>query len=300
MSSDSEANRDGADVAGFLSSSPVTVFSAGFLTYLALVVAIGAQTLFLLRQILRRDRAWTALGICFVADVVLILAGAAGVGAVAERAPWLLTALTAAGVAYLLWFGLSALRSARRGGRTLEAAAAEVRDDAWAPSAEEVALMTGRLPVVVRDVDGTGVVGTAAGGIGGPGAASGEGAAVGRSAAVAVETRRAPAHVSAAPAPAQSSVRKVVLLALSVSLLNPHAILDAVVMMGTFAQAYGDARWLYAGGALAASAVWFVVLGWGGSKLAPLMNTPRTWRIVDTVVGVLMLGLAVKIGLTLL
>lgn len=38
----------------------VTIFATGFLTYLALIVAIGAQTLFLLRQIVRRDRVWTS------------------------------------------------------------------------------------------------------------------------------------------------------------------------------------------------------------------------------------------------
>ena len=60
------------------------------------------------------------------------------------------------------------------------------------------------------------------------------------------------------------------------------------------------AKWVYVGGAVAASLVWFTALGWGGTKLAPSMDSARTWRIVDAVVGVLMLGIAVKVGLTLL
>ena len=56
----------------------VTIFATGFLTYLALIVAIGAQTLFLLRQIVRRDRVWTVLTVCFVADVALLVLGAGG------------------------------------------------------------------------------------------------------------------------------------------------------------------------------------------------------------------------------
>ncbi|WP_168168012.1 LysE/ArgO family amino acid transporter, partial [Micrococcus sp. HMSC31B01] len=98
----------------------------------------------------------------------------------------------------------------------------------------------------------------------------------------------------------QTPLPRIILLALSVSLVNPHAILDTVVMMGTFAQTFGAAKWAYVGGAVAASLVWFAALGWGGTKLAPSMDSARTWRIVDAVVGVLMLGIAVKVGLTLL
>ena len=98
----------------------------------------------------------------------------------------------------------------------------------------------------------------------------------------------------------QTPLPRIVLLALSVSFLNPHAVLDTVVMMGTFAQTYGPGKWVYVGGAVAASLVWFTALGWGGTRLAPYMNTPRTWRIVDAAVGVLMLVIAAKVGLTLL
>lgn len=277
----------------------MTAFASGFLTYLALVVAIGAQTLFLLRQSVRGDRAWTAIGICFLGDVVLLSAGTAGIGVVAQRWPWLVTALTVAGVVYLLWFALSALLSSVRGHRTLEEAAAEVRDDAWAPSAEEVAVMTGRLPVVPPAGEGRGEPGPGAVAAPetAPAAASGAAAAV---VPVAVRTRPAPAPTRPRMAAPRTPLRRLVLLSLSVSLLNPHAILDAVVMMGTFAQAFGAQKWAYAGGAIAAGALWFGLLGWGGAKLAPVMNTPRTWRVVDAVVAVLMLAIAVKVGLTLL
>ncbi|WP_248195398.1 LysE/ArgO family amino acid transporter [Micrococcus endophyticus] len=115
---------------------------------------------------------------------------------------------------------------------------------------------------------------------------------------VAVKQRVQPRRVVlSAP---QTPLPRIVLLALSVSFLNPHAILDTVVMMGTFAQTYGPGKWVYVGGAVAASLVWFTALGWGGTRLAPYMNTPRTWRIVDAAVGVLMLVIAAKVGLTLL
>ncbi|MDY6055043.1 LysE/ArgO family amino acid transporter [Micrococcus sp.] len=278
-----------------------SAFSAGFLTYLALVVAIGAQTLFLLRQVVRREHAWTALGVCFVADIVLLAVGAAGLGVAAESAPWLVTAMTAAGVVYLVLFAAGTLRSAVRGGRSLSSAAAAENPEIG-PSEADVVALTGRLPVIDpatgrlpgRD-GGTPSRGprTPAGGPVRPAAA----ARPSRGTTATLTRVRPAAGVVARP---QASKVRVVLLALSVSLLNPHAILDAVVMMGTFAQSFGEATWSYAAGAMAASAVWFGALGWGGEKLAPLMDSPRVWRAVDAVVGVLMLALAVKLGLGLL
>ncbi|MCK6095048.1 LysE family transporter [Micrococcus sp. EYE_162] len=271
------------------------IFTTGFLTYLALIVAIGAQTLFLLRQIVRRDRVGVALGVCFASDVALLAVGTAGIGVVAEHHPWIVTALTVSGVVYLLWFAVSAFRSALRGQRTLVAAAAEV-DASLAPDAVELATLTGELPRIDPRT------GTVAGGHAsrrGPESPAAMPAPQPAGAgAVAVKTRVEPRRVML-EAP-QSRLGRIVLLSLSVSLLNPHAILDTVVMMGTFAQTYGADKWLYTLGALAASAVWFVVLGWGGTKLAPSMNSPRTWRIVDAVVGTLMLGIAAKVALTLL
>ena len=287
----------------------MTIFATGFLTYLALIVAIGAQTLFLLRQIVRRDRVWTVLIVCFVGDVALLALGAAGIGVVAERWPWLVTALTVAGVVYLVWFAAGALRSAVRGQRTL-AAAAEAEGPAVGLTDGEIAALTGELPLIDpatgrlsadftgRTAEGREVpvgagVGTGAGADddGARGAGDGSGG-------VAVKQRVQPRRVVlSAP---QTPLPRIVLLALSVSFLNPHAILDTVVMMGTFAQTYGPGKWVYVGGAVAASLVWFTALGWGGTRLAPYMNTPRTWRIVDAAVGVLMLVIAAKVGLTLL
>ena len=74
-----------------------------------------------------------------------------------------------------------------------------------------------------------------------------------------------------------------------------------LLLLGSLASAHGvDGRWWFAAGAGLGSIVWFTALGWGGTKLAPSVDSARTWRIVDAVVGVLMLGIAVKVGLTLL
>lgn len=115
--------------------------------------------------------------------------------------------------------------------------------------------------------------------------------------AVRIRSRRSRRHGGPGAARALTPVPMVVLSALSVSMLNPHAILDTVVMLGTLANAHGADKWLFAAGAVTGSATWFLTLGLGTRALAPLLDTPRTWRIVDGVVGVVMVGIAAKLAL---
>jgi L-lysine exporter family protein LysE/ArgO len=99
-----------------------TAAAYGFATGLSLIVAIGAQNAFVLRQGLRRQHVLLVVGICGVSDLVLILAGVAGVGTVVERAPQALVIVRWLGVAFLVGYGLiSALRAVR--GEHLEVAA---------------------------------------------------------------------------------------------------------------------------------------------------------------------------------
>ena len=62
-------------------------FVPGLLVGLSLIVAIGAQNAFVLRQGLRREHVGTVVAICALSDLVLILAGVAGIGTIVERAP---------------------------------------------------------------------------------------------------------------------------------------------------------------------------------------------------------------------
>lgn len=86
----------------------------GLLTGLALIVAIGAQNAFVLRQGVRREHVGPVVLVCLLSDAVLILAGTAGVGALVQAVPWLLEALRWAGAAYLLWFAATSARAALR------------------------------------------------------------------------------------------------------------------------------------------------------------------------------------------
>lgn len=85
-------------------------FFTGFALSAALIMAIGAQNVFVLRQGLRREHVGPIVLFCGCADAVLILAGVAGVGAFLAAAPQLTTLLSLGGAVFLGWYGVAALR----------------------------------------------------------------------------------------------------------------------------------------------------------------------------------------------
>lgn len=87
---------------------------AGLVTGLSLIVAIGAQNAYVLRQGLAREHIGVVVAICALSDVVLISAGVSGIGTVVERAPWALDVVRWLGVAFLTWYGVASLLRARR------------------------------------------------------------------------------------------------------------------------------------------------------------------------------------------
>jgi L-lysine exporter family protein LysE/ArgO len=89
---------------------------AGAATGLALIVAIGAQNAFVLRQGLARNHVGLVVAICAVSDVLLIVGGVVGIGTVVEQAPWALAVVRWLGAAFLTWYGLASLRRALRPG----------------------------------------------------------------------------------------------------------------------------------------------------------------------------------------
>jgi L-lysine exporter family protein LysE/ArgO len=89
---------------------------AGFLTGLSLIVAIGAQNAFVLRQGLLRQHVGAVVVVCAVSDLVLITAGVAGIGAVVQHAPRAITLVTWLGVAFLTAYGVRSLWRARHAG----------------------------------------------------------------------------------------------------------------------------------------------------------------------------------------
>lgn len=99
----------------------LTALTTGFLASLGLIVAIGAQNAWVLRQGLRREHVALVVGICVACDIALMSAGTAGFGALQATAPWALDVLRWGGVAYLTGFAAASLRSALRSRDRLEA-----------------------------------------------------------------------------------------------------------------------------------------------------------------------------------
>lgn len=84
----------------------------GFSTGLSLIVAIGAQNAFVLRQGIRKEHVLLTVTLCTLSDILLIAAGVTGIGIVVERAPWILVVARIGGTAFLVCYALFALRRA--------------------------------------------------------------------------------------------------------------------------------------------------------------------------------------------
>lgn len=82
----------------------------GFLTGLSLIVAIGAQNAFVLRQGLLRKHVLVMVLICAICDATLIALGVLGLGALISALPWLLEVIRWVGVAFLVWYGSTSLK----------------------------------------------------------------------------------------------------------------------------------------------------------------------------------------------
>ncbi|MBF9043927.1 LysE family transporter [Rhodobacterales bacterium HKCCE4037] len=197
-------------------------FTAGFALSFSLILAIGAQNAFVLRQGIRRLHVAPVVAVCCLSEAVLIFSGVAGFGVVAEAAPWALEAMRWGGAAFLVVYGLRSLHAA------------------W--------------------------------------------------------TSQDALKAEGAP---EQSLAAALTTTLLLTWANPHVYLDTVGLIGAVAATYGDGRWIFGTGALAASCLFFLILGYGARALAPVFAKPKAWMWLDVIVGLTMLALAVKLALNL-
>ncbi len=194
-------------------------FLSGLATGMTLIVAIGAQNVFILRQGCRREHIGTTVLICLLSDVVLILAGVAGFGALLALAPWFTSVARIGGAGFLVVYSFFAAR------RALSA------------SSMDAQTTTAAIPQ-----------------------------------------------------------RTAALTALALTWLNPHVYLDTVVLLGSIAASQGNTgRWIFGAGAVLASTVWFFCLGFGARYLQRFFTNPKSWRVLDASVAILMLILAASL-----
>lgn len=91
----------------------------------------------------------------------------------------------------------------------------------------------------------------------------------------------------------QPAQRSVMIKALAVTLLNPHVYLDTVVLLGSVSVQFAPHRLSFALGAMTASVIWFFSLGFIARLLTPLFRRPVTWKVLDILIGLIMVTLAV-------
>ena len=196
----------------------MTAFLSGLTLGLGLIIAIGAQNAFVLRQGLKREHVFWVCLVCALSDAVLIAAGVAGFGFIIERFPWLIEAMRYGGAAFLIIYGVRSVLAAFRSTETLEAAAS-----------------------------------------------------------------------------AAGSLRKAILTCLAFTWLNPHVYLDTVVLLGSISTQFGDARPLFAAGAMLGSFGFFFSLGYGARLLRPLFANVTAWRLLDGATALVMFAIAARL-----
>lgn len=191
----------------------------GFFASSGLIIAIGAQNAFVIRQgILRQHLFITAL-LCSVLDSFLISLGVLGFGRLLDGIPDLLFWAKYFAIGYLLLYGALSLKSAL--------------------TKKSTELLT---PTSTY------------------------------------------------------SLKRTVLIILALTLLNPHAYLDTVVLLGSIASQQEPHLQIFFGlGAVGASFSWFFGLSYGTTKLSRLLNTARALKIMDTVVAFIMWTIATSL-----
>jgi L-lysine exporter family protein LysE/ArgO len=237
---------------------PLSSALAGLGLGLSLIIAIGAQNVFVLRQGIRREHVFAVAAICALSDLALIIVGVSGIGAVLTAVPWLVEVIRWAGAAFLVGYGVLAARRALR------------------PSGE--ALLAGGDASEATDASGT-----ADARAGTPAASAGPGASAAPTATLA--------------RPATTTLATAVLTCLALTWLNPHVYLDTVFLLGSVANTHGDGRWAFAAGAGVASIVWFFGLAYGARLLGGVLASRRAWRVLDGLIAVVMVVLGVLLVL---
>ena len=191
----------------------ITGFSIGF----SLILAIGAQNAFVLKQGLIRQNVFLVCLICAASDAILITLGVSGFGEIITEYPIIERLARIGGALFLFTYGVLNLYSA------------QTKTHAMEPTKK-----------------------------------------------------------------IQTSKRKTILTCLGFTWLNPHVYLDTVVMLGSISTQFENTA-AFALGAISASFVFFFSLGFGASKLTRYFEKPKTWRVLENLIGVLMIFLGIAL-----
>ncbi len=186
----------------------------GLLAGFSLIIAIGAQNAFVIRQGLTKKYVLLTILICAFSDAILIALGASGLGALIKSNKNILEFVRWFGVIYLLWFAFKSAKSVFK---------KEVLNSAGEASADR---------------------------------------------------------------------KSVILTVLALTFLNPHVYLDTVILLGSISNQFGTDKWFFVIGAMLASFIWFTAIGFGAKSASRFMSQPIFWKILDSIIALVMVSIA--------
>lgn len=196
----------------------MAVFLSGLFLGLSLILPIGAQNAFVLKQGLHKQHVFWVCFICALSDAILISLGIFGLSNIINQLPLLEQIARYGGFAFLSYYGLHSLYSA------------------WTSD-----------------------------------------------------------HSLKAQGKTEHSLWKSCVACLAFTWLNPHVYLDTVFLLGSISSQYEGAKHYFAGGAVLASFLFFFGLGYGARVLTPIFAKPISWKILESVIGVIMLTIAINL-----
>lgn len=198
-----------------------TAFTTGFFLGLSLIVAIGAQNAFVLRQGILRQHIFYVAFFCSISDAFLIILGVSGISYFFNQFIYDYSKIIF-GLAslWLFIYGLFRIQSALKSNSTI--------------------ISNGNMP---------------------------------------------------------SSLLKAISITAIFTFANPHVYLDTMILIGSISQQFLDVNRIYfALGACCASFFWFFSIGYGAKLLSPIMQQPRSWQILDLVIGSIMFIIALNVA----
>lgn len=196
----------------------MSVYLAGLSLGFSLIIAIGSQNAFVLKQGIKKHHVFAVCLICALSDAILISMGVAGFGKIIEQFPIIETIARFGGAIFLAVYSVLSFKSA-----------------------------------ILTD------------------------------------------HALNAEGDSKAPLLKTVGICLAFTWLNPHVYLDTVVLLGSVSTQYQPAQLYFALGAITASFIFFFSLGFGARILEPLFKKPISWKILELLVGVIMLSISIKL-----
>lgn len=196
------------------------VYFKGLLLGLSLIIALGPQNVFIIKQGVRKNHATLSAIVCFLCDLVLICASITGLHELLILHPVLQVWMMLFGCLFLLFYAFKALKKA-------------------------------------------------------------------------YATPNSTSEHTIQP----QNKTQIVLLALGFSLLNPHAIIDSLVIIGGGSSAYPDQQFVFLMGVITSSLVWFSSLTFTARYFSDVLTRTTVWKGIELISGLLMAAIGFKLGI---